>query len=92
MTEPLISLLPEMVVATGRVFCVDDEQNILKSLKRLLLSHNIAVVTESDAQVAVERLKNGTFEVIISDMRMPEISGAEVLEQAALHQPDSFAS
>jgi len=90
MTEPWITLLPEMVATTGRVFCVDDEQNILKSLKRLLLSHNIEVVTESDARVAVERLKNETFEVIISDMRMPEISGAEVLEQAALHQPDSF--
>ncbi len=90
MTEPWITLLPEMVVATGRVFCVDDEQNILKSLKRLLLSHNIEVVTESDARVAVERLKNEKFEVIISDMRMPEINGAEVLEQAALHQPDSF--
>lgn len=90
MTEPWIRLLPEMVVATGRVFCVDDEQNILKSLKRLLLSHNIEVVTESDARVAVERLKNEKFEVIISDMRMPEISGAEVLEQAALLQPDSF--
>lgn len=90
MSEPLVTLLPEMATSTARVFCVDDEQNILKSLKRLLMSHNIEVVTESDAKVAMERLKTERFEVIICDMRMPEHNGAEVLEQAALHQPETF--
>jgi response regulator RpfG family c-di-GMP phosphodiesterase len=90
MLETLVTLLPEPALLTGRVLCIDDEQNILKALRRLLMSQNIEIETESDPKQAVIRLKTEAFNVIICDMRMPDLSGAEVLEQAALLQPDAF--
>jgi len=72
------------------VLCVDDELSILKSLQRLLSSKAIQLLQASSAEEALLLLKQHRVHLIICDMRMPQMSGAEFLAQAAVLQPDCY--
>lgn len=61
------------------ILLVDDEQSVLKALKRLFCRHGYHVVTANSGREAIEQLTSGAFPVIITDFRMPEMSGAELL-------------
>lgn len=72
-----------------RILFVDDEPQVLQGLKRMLYSMRgewDIEVAEGGAQ-ALERLAEDTFDVVVSDMRMPGMSGAEFLEQVAELHP-----
>ena len=65
---------------TEKVLFVDDEENILHSIKRELRKRFEIYTAESGAD-ALEILKDsGPFAVIVSDMRMPVMSGLEALQ------------
>lgn len=72
-----------------KILCVDDEKNVLKSLQRLLRMPHYAVSTALSAQQGFELLRKNHFDIVISDMRMPEINGAEFLGQVATQYPNS---
>lgn len=72
------------------LLCVDDEVSILKSLTRVFAGQNIRLVQASSGKAALEILKQQPVHLIISDMRMPEMTGAELLAQAAVMQPDAY--
>jgi response regulator RpfG family c-di-GMP phosphodiesterase len=72
-----------------RILCVDDEQNILDGLTRTLRSL-YSVETSLGGAQGLETLKSkGPFSVIVSDFRMPNMSGAEFLSAARQIAPDS---
>jgi two-component system probable response regulator PhcQ len=73
----------------SKVLAVDDEAYVLRALQRELRGHPFDLVTESDPLVALERLKTETFDVIISDCRMPGIDGVRLLTEARKRQPQS---
>ncbi len=64
-----------------RVLVVDDERNIRESLQRLLGLEGIDCALASDGAQAVEILKAETFDVIVTDLRMPVMGGQELLER-----------
>ncbi len=69
---------------------VDDEENILKSITRLLIDEPFDVHTATSGQEALNLLdRNRSFAVIVSDQRMPGMSGAEFLEKAKKLVPDA---
>ncbi|MDP5458016.1 HD domain-containing phosphohydrolase [Alishewanella sp. SMS8] len=72
------------------ILCVDDELNILKSLTRLFLSKPVKLLRASSGQEALALLEKEKVNLIISDMRMPNMTGAEFLAQAATLQPDAY--
>jgi response regulator RpfG family c-di-GMP phosphodiesterase len=72
--------------AAWTVLCVDDEPNILSSLKRTLRG-GLRVLTAGSGQQALEILQAEPVDMIISDMRMPGMDGAQLLEQAHQHWP-----
>lgn len=67
---------------------VDDEENILKAIRRALRSINVNVLMASSGKQGLEFLSQQSVNLIISDMRMPEMTGAEFLSQAAQLYPD----
>jgi response regulator RpfG family c-di-GMP phosphodiesterase len=72
-----------------RVLCVDDEENILKSIRRLLAEEDIETLTATSGEQGLEILKsNDGIGVIVSDQRMPGLCGAEFLQQAREIAPD----
>ncbi|MGL4605330.1 MAG: HD domain-containing phosphohydrolase [Iodobacter sp.] len=64
------------------LLCVDDEVNILSSLRRLLRSTGYRILTAESGPAALRILEQEPVDLIISDMRMPEMSGAEFLALA----------
>ncbi len=63
-----------------RVLFVDDETNILSTLKRLLRSEDYCVETASSGYEALKIMELTRFDVIVSDQRMPHMTGAELLQ------------
>lgn len=77
--------------ATQTVLLVDDEGSILKSLQRLFRKEGIAAQTAGSGPEALDCLRHrpDSIALIISDQRMPEMSGAQFLEQAKTLAPDA---
>jgi putative nucleotidyltransferase with HDIG domain len=63
------------------VLFVDDEVNILKALKRLLRSEDMNVLCASRGQEALDLLDKNPAQVVVSDQRMPEMTGSHVRER-----------
>lgn len=72
-----------------RILFVDDEERILRSLA-LQFRREYQVLTESDPRRALERLKSEPIHIIVSDQRMPQMSGAELLAEAQQIAPDTL--
>ncbi len=70
------------------VMLVDDEEAILKSLKRLIRRLGCKVVTYESPVTALEELENVQVDLVISDMRMPEMGGECFLEEVSKTYPD----
>jgi len=74
--------------ARPRLLFVDDESRILMSLKAIFRA-DYDVTTAEGGAAALEILKKERFEVIVSDQRMPGITGVEVLRTAREVQPQA---
>ncbi len=70
------------------VLCVDDEIEVLNGLRMILRRNYNVTVTES-AHQALEYLKTEKYSIILSDMRMPEMNGADFLAKAKRISPNS---
>ncbi|MEO5561189.1 MAG: DUF1631 family protein [Dokdonella sp.] len=68
---------------------VDDEENILRALSRVLRGNGYRILTAMNARDGLEILGQHDVQVIISDQRMPEISGTEFLGKVKEMQPDT---
>jgi len=66
-------------VQNHTVLFVDDEVNILKALQRLLRNEPIDVLTANSPSEAFELIERADPQVIVSDQRMPEMSGVDFL-------------
>lgn len=71
------------------VLCVDDETHILSSLRRALRAAGLPVLTAGGGEEALALLAAQPVAVIVSDMRMPGMDGAQLLEQVRLRHPDT---
>jgi HD-like signal output (HDOD) protein len=76
-------------MAKVRILFVDDEPNVLQGLQRLLrpLRDQWDMETAGGGSEALERLAQTPFDVIVSDMRMPGMDGAELLNRVMLLYP-----
>jgi len=73
----------------NRILFVDDEENVLRSLKRLFMSEDYTVLTALSGPDGLAVLKEVEVPVIVSDQRMPIMTGAEFLEKSRELSPDS---
>lgn len=72
------------------ILIVDDEEGILKSLTRLLKTLPINIKSALNAENALNILKNERASLIISDQRMPGLTGVEFLRKSREILPDSI--
>jgi response regulator RpfG family c-di-GMP phosphodiesterase len=70
------------------LLCVDDEPSILSALRRLFRA-SYHVLTADSAAAALQLLEHESVDVVLSDMRMPEMDGAEFLAQVRRRNPDT---
>lgn len=69
------------------LLCVDDEENILSSLARTFRPLNYRVLTAASGRCGLELLESEAIDLVISDMRMPEMNGADFLAEVASRWP-----
>lgn len=69
---------------------VDDEANILASLKRLFRPFGYRIFTAESGAAGLEIMAKETVDLVISDMRMPEMNGAQFLEQVRHKWPEAI--
>nr|CBX29381.1 hypothetical protein N47_J03620 [uncultured Desulfobacterium sp.] len=72
----------DKIEAMGRVLVVDDEEGIRDILADYLTMMDHEVVTAIDGQDALNNLREGHFDLILSDLIMPKMDGIELLKQA----------
>ncbi len=72
----------------SRILIIDDEAVIRDGLKRVLESETFIVETCSSGFQAIEILQQREFDLIITDLKMPGMSGIEVLKSVRTLQPD----
>lgn len=75
--------------ALNRVLIVDDEEIVLVALREMLRRQHYEVVTTGDPEVALQEVKAQEFAVVISDQRMPTMTGLELLARVRAIQPDA---
>lgn len=69
------------------ILCVDDEPNILSALRRLFRPMGYQILTASGGAEGLRILEEKSIDLVISDMRMPEMDGAEFLGKVAAKWP-----
>jgi response regulator RpfG family c-di-GMP phosphodiesterase len=72
-----------------RVLCVDDEARLLKAIRRTLHKHCEIHTAESGAEGLEVLETTGPFHVVVSDMRMPGMNGAEFLREVRRRSPET---
>ena len=73
---------------TNTILLVDDESGVLKSLKRLLRKEEYNIITASSGEEGLTILESNNVQVIISDQRMPQMTGTEFLAEVKKEFPD----
>ena len=74
----------------GVILCVDDEPHILSALRRLFRAQGYEILTAGGGREGLAMLAGREVDLIISDMRMPEMDGAQFLERARQDHPDAL--
>jgi len=69
------------------VLFVDDEENFLNAVKRVLMDEPFETLFATNSKQAMEILQNQEIHVIVADIRMPGISGLELLEKVKCEFP-----
>jgi two-component system probable response regulator PhcQ len=82
----------------SRIMIVDDEEGILNALRRLLvrapcrygrLVYELKVETFASPDAALERARQESFDMVLSDYHMPSMNGVEFLARIEQIQPDA---
>ena len=79
---------PEPQSVPTKILVVDDEDGIRQALDRFLTRLGYRVVQAAHAAEALERQATETPEVMLSDIRMPNMTGVELVPKALAHDPD----
>jgi len=70
-----------------QILVVDDEASVRVSLQRYLAGRGHEVETTSSGREALGRLREGRFDAVIVDMRMPDVSGEELYRELQTNDP-----
>ena len=71
------------------VLLVDDEPRILSALRRALRREGYELLTAETSREALEHLASGPVDCVLSDHKMPGLTGLELLERVAAHSPET---
>ena len=73
----------------AKLLIVDDERNIRRSLERFFQALGHTVVAAEGGPQAAEMVAGQTFDVILTDYKMAELNGLELLQQIKYQAPET---
>ena len=72
-----------------KILVIDDEEGIRDLLFALLGSCGFETTLASNGEEGIEKIKEGKFDIVISDLMMPKVSGYEILEILKAIHPET---
>lgn len=63
------------------ILIIDDDTSVLETTAVLLREHGYSVIPCENAKDAIAKLRENKIDVVLTDIRMPEVSGIELLEE-----------
>ena len=75
-----------------RILIIDDEEYVRLVLEQAFREEGCEVTAVTHGAAGIEALQAGTFECVITDLRMPGLDGRGVLTWVREHQPDVMSS
>jgi two-component system response regulator HydG len=80
---------PRLEPAGGKVLVVDDQKNMRATTAMLLRQAGHVVAEAEDGALALQRVRQEAFDVVLTDLRMPGLDGMEVLRAVRAASPDT---
>jgi len=71
-----------------RILVIEDNPMVIKSLEFKLKKDGFEVITSVDGRDALDKLKTEQFDLILTDLMLPFISGTQIIEHAKEHLPN----
>jgi len=68
------------MATAAKIMVVDDEQQICQSVEKILSKNDYEIIRATSAKEALEKMAKDSFELLISDIVMPEMNGLEFLK------------
>ncbi len=73
----------------AHILVVDDERSIRNTLKEILEYEKYTVDLAEHGADGLEKYKNGSYDIVLCDIKMPEMDGLEVLEKMSMEEGDA---
>jgi len=81
--------LEDLLEGTSRILVVDDEPNICGLMQELLAGQRYVIETCLNGQDALAKIQESAYDMVISDLKMPGISGIELIKSVKAASPDT---
>ena len=88
MTDTAPSLPDSTAQNSGSVLVVDDDPKIVELFERVLARSGLTIRTTRDPERGLEILKANEIDVLVTDLRMPRMTGLELLHRARTIKPN----
>lgn len=72
-----------------RILVMEDDVNIAKGLEMVLADEDYSVRVANDGQSAIDAFKEEDFDLLIADIRLPDMNGLDVIKQVRRHTPET---
>ncbi len=79
--------MPALRHKSYRILVVDDEPEILEILSETLLGNGLICDTAPNGKDALDRLRTGRYDLLITDVRLPDITGIDILKHVTAKYP-----
>ncbi len=90
MTDPSLPAAPPVAAApAGRLLVVDDQRNMRATTAMVLRQAGYQVDEAEDGAAAIKRLEGEDYDVVLTDLRMPNVDGMEVLRTVRKVAPET---
>jgi EAL domain-containing protein (putative c-di-GMP-specific phosphodiesterase class I) len=88
LTQDLKALTPSFEIGQGNLLLVDDDVKLAEALRRVLVKEGYQVTVVNNGSAAAEIIMKQSFDVILSDIQMPGMSGVDLLSVVRAYDLD----
>lgn len=78
-----------MAIPKARILVVDDEKNVLTTIQAILQEDGFEVDVARDGGPAINAIRARHYDLVLTDLKMPEVGGLEVLAEARKSSPNT---
>lgn len=65
-----------------KILVIDDEQMVLEMISQILSRSGFSVDTASNGKEGLRKIESAAYDLVLTDIKMPEISGLDILDRA----------